>query len=165
MTICTVLEYPNPHLREVSQPVSIAEMGSIPFEQLITDLNETLYHKPGTVGLAAPQIGYNYRAFVMDAKAATDKSGYKLVINPEILTDSRWKYGREGCLSFPEYLITIKRARRITVQYRDENWTLHEEELEDFEAVIFQHELDHLNGILFIDLARNLEIDLIRRNI
>lgn len=163
MTVCTVLEYPDTRLRQVSTEISDETISSESLAQLLTDLKETMYHKPGTVGLAAPQIGYNYRAFAMDATANGDRSKFRLVINPHITSDSRWKYGREGCLSFPEYLITIKRARRITVQYLDENLAPHEEQLEEFEAVIFQHELDHLNGVLFIDLARDLDTDLIKR--
>lgn len=164
MAIKTVLEYPHPQLREVCKPVTQDMLVSGQLAQIITDLKETLYATPGTVGLAAPQIGENYQLFVMDATANTNKSQFKLIINPVLTNQSKWKYGREGCLSFPQYLITIKRARKLTANYLDEALQEKNITVEEFEAVIFQHEYDHLQGVLFIDLARNLETDLMIRS-
>lgn len=164
MTVRDVLQYPHPSLRDVANPITQAEVSSGFLTQLVSDMLETMYATPGTVGLAAPQIGQAWQVFVMDATASSSRERCRVVVNPVMESQSKWKYGREGCLSFPDYLITIKRARKISTRYWDAHFSEQHEEFSDFEAVIFQHEWDHLGGILFIDLAKNLEADLTLRS-
>lgn len=127
-------------------------------EKLITDLKDTLdvQKDPQGVGLAAPQIGVNLQVFVVDYK-----NFKRVVINPEILSISKKKYNSknkkkdteilEGCLSLPHYYGPLKRESSITLKYLDENGEEKIEEFKDFNAQIMLHEIDHLNGILFVD--------------
>lgn len=164
MAILEILEYPNPILRTPCAPLTEEEIQSERIQALIENLIETMYHYPGTVGIAAPQVGESVQLFVMDATAKTTRDRLFVVINPTLQSQSQWKYSREGCLSFPDYLVTVKRARKITAHWQDKTTASQSEELKDFEAIIFQHELDHLNGILFLDRVKNMQTDVIRRN-
>jgi peptide deformylase len=167
MTVLPVLRYPNPVLRQLSLPVPVPPDGEgFPEDitQIITDLLETAYAFPGTVGLAAPQIGYLHRIFMVDVTAKTDRSACKVLVNPVIVQASRNKLGREGCLSFPEYLATIKRATRITVQAYNQLGQWGEWTADGLEAIAIQHELDHLDGVLLLDRISAIKTDLIRRN-
>ncbi len=164
MAILKILLYPNPVLRQQCQPVSQEELASETTQTLIKDMIETMYNYEGTVGLAAPQVGVPLQIMVMDATAKTTRDRLFVVINPVIIQQSQWKYSREGCLSFPDYLVTVKRARKLTAsclnQYQDEETLV----FKDFEAIIFQHEWDHLQGILFIDRVKNIQTDILDRN-
>ncbi len=163
MAILDILLYPNPVLREKCRPVSSDEVQSEAFQQLIDSMIETLYAKPGTVGLAAPQVGHPVQLFVLDATAKTTCDRLFVLINPVITQQSNWKYSREGCLSFPQYIVTVKRARKLAMTWMDRSGQLVNEQFTDFEAIIAQHELDHLSGILFIDRVRNIDTDIIER--
>jgi peptide deformylase len=165
MAVRPVLQYPHPVLRESCRDVTPDMIVNGCLQVLVTDLMDTMYATPGTVGLAAPQIGETWRVFVMDVTANTTRDQALVVVNPVIETQSKWKFGREGCLSFPEYLITLKRARKIQCRYLDGLGQHQVQDFQDFAAVVFQHEYDHLAGILFIDLARSLETDLLRRDV
>jgi len=116
---------------------------------------ETLYAQPGAVGLAAVQVGQALRVLVLDDSARTTRDRLRVMVNPVLESASQWKYGREGCLSFPDWLVTVKRARRVAASWLTVEGEPRAAELRDFEAVIFQHELDHLDGILFIDRMRD----------
>lgn len=164
MPVRDVLQYPHPVLREMCKAVTPEMFDNGHLTQIVTDLLDTMAAKPGTVGLAAPQIAEPWQVFVMDSTANTTKNNTIVVVNPTITSQSRWKFGREGCLSFPEYLITLKRARKITSVFQAPSGEEVCRDFLDFEAVIFQHEADHLAGILFIDLARSLDSDLIIRS-
>jgi peptide deformylase len=159
-----ILRYPHPLLREQCQAaLGAGQAWDADVRRLIHDLVETMYAHPGTVGLAAPQVGETVRIFVMDVAAKTTRDQLKILVNPEIIQQSRNKTMREGCLSFPEYLANVKRATRLRVRA----WNLDAQPLEweadGLEAVAIQHELDHLNGVLFIDRISALKTDLIRR--
>ncbi|MGB9615350.1 MAG: peptide deformylase, partial [Fervidobacterium sp.] len=121
----------------------------VDFSQIRAILEEfklTMYQEDG-VGLAAPQVGLSLRFFGMD-----DGSEFKMVVNPEILERSEEKeLGEEGCLSIPGVFADVERHRWIKVRYQDEHGVYHEELLEGYSARIFQHEYDHLDGVLFID--------------
>lgn len=164
MPLREILLYPNPVLRKPCRDLTVDDLGSDGIQTLIQDMIETMYHYPGTVGLAAPQVGESVQIFVMDSTAKTTKDRLKVLINPVILRQSQWKYSREGCLSFPDYLVTVKRARKITVQWLTPEGQTQTEEMRDFEAIIVQHELDHLQGVLFIDRVKNIQTDLVLRN-
>lgn len=163
MAVLDVLLYPNATLRKACRPLEPSEIHSTEIQTLISDMLETMYHYPGCVGLAAPQVGVPVQLFVMDATSKTTRERQFVVINPSMPQQSQWKYCREGCLSFPDYLVTVKRAKKIMAQWHDASGQAQEQELKDFEAVIFQHEWDHLQGILFLDRIKNIETDLIPR--
>lgn len=134
--------YGDPILRKIAKPV---QSGSLT-KALLDEMTEIMYTRDG-VGLAAPQVGISKRFFMYDI-------GEKLniIINPEIIEKSaEVAIAQEGCLSIPDVYDEISRAVKIVVKYEDQNGTLHTEELVEYEARVFQHELDHLNGKLFID--------------
>ncbi|MGE0199446.1 MAG: peptide deformylase [Candidatus Melainabacteria bacterium] len=160
MSILRIHKYPHPVLREPCLPVATQTEA---VTRLISDMVETMYACPGAIGLAACQVGIGLRIFVMDMNAKTTRDDLKVLINPVILRQSRNRMVREGCLSFPEYLVNVKRAQRLTVQCLDEHFTPREYEVFNLEAVAVQHEIDHLDGILMIDRVRTLSTDLIRR--
>lgn len=157
MTILKVYEYPDPILRE--KATEVTDFGD-EFQQQIDDIVETLYAHAGAVGLAATQVGILLRFFVMDLHPNQPESELQVLVNPEIVQSSRWKVAREGCLSFPDYLANVKRAKRLTVAARDRHGKPFERDLEGFEAIVVQHELDHLDGIVFIDRVRSISRDL-----
>lgn len=146
MSILKILYLPDERLRKVSAPV---EQFTDELQTLIDDMFETMYHAKG-VGLAAPQVGANIRLNVVDCSA--DKSGQKVYINPEILASEGHEKFKEGCLSVPGALETVVRAKKVTVKALDRHGHEFIEELEGLDAECIQHEIDHLNGKLFIDL-------------
>lgn len=148
MTLKTVLINPNPSLREKSRNVSVDEIHNPKFQQLIDDLIETMVIENG-VGLAAPQIGVHQRLIIVETK-----DGPKAFINPEIVKSSlRMVSGEEGCLSIPGIFGLVKRHKHIKLKALDRRGNLLEMKVGGFDSVIFQHEIDHLDGILFIDKA------------
>lgn len=155
-----ILLYPDPFLRRRCRP---AEPGSPEVEQAVQDLWDTLDSHVG-VGLAAPQIGYDLRVIVVDASRArrpVPHHGRIALVNPEIVLAEGEVVFREGCLSIPDLVAYIRRAGQVTVAGflpEGRRTTLI---AEGFEAVVFQHEIDHLDGILFIDRvhrARDLQL-------
>ncbi len=123
-------------------------------KELVSDMFETMYHASG-VGLAAPQIGKSLRLFVIDSEPIEEKEGKgrkQAFINPQILESSGdpWDF-EEGCLSIPGIREDVKREPKITIEYFDEDWNLHEETFDGIQARIIQHEYDHIEGILFTD--------------
>jgi peptide deformylase len=160
-----VLKYPNPVLRQVSQPVVWAPGQPYPdaIKQVITDLVDTLYDYGNAVGLAAIQIGEPWRIFILDMAAKTSRDQLRVLVNPEITHTAKNKWVREGCLSFPDYLANVKRALKATVQYHDQHALPQQADVSDLEAVAVQHELDHLDGVLFIDRIQSIQTDLIPR--
>jgi peptide deformylase len=164
MSILDILLYPHPTLRKPGKLLSKADIASTEIQTLIADMTETMYHHTGSVGLAALQIGASVQIFVMDSTAKTDRNRLHVMINPVIHQQSQWKYSREGCLSFPDYLVTVKRARKLTMSWHTPESEVLTEEFLDFEAIILQHELDHLQGILFLDRVKNMQTDLILRS-
>lgn len=161
MAIKTIYKYPHINLRQ--QCIPVTDPLSDEIQTLITNLVDTMYNEPGAVGLSAPQIGSDKRVVVIDMAAKTTKDQLKVMINPEIVTVSRKKMVREGCLSFPEYLVNIKRGTKATVKYLDKKGQPQEISVRDLESVAVQHEIDHLDGILMIDQVHSLKTDIIRR--
>lgn len=157
-----VLTYPDSRLKETCAPVEY-------FDELlrtfVADLEETMRASPGGVGLAAPQVGMLRRIVIVDisAKRHMENHGRLVLVNPEILTWDGMAKGREGCLSVPDYTANVIRAQRITVTARDEYGTEHEYQFKDYEARAVQHEMDHLDGTLFLDRVVSRRNDLFRR--
>ena len=153
MAIRPILCYPDPRLKTVCEAI---EATSLLARQVVADLQDTLASVVGS-GVAAPQIGELVRVIVIDSsrvpKYAADSHGPMAMVNPEIVASSGIKRFREGCLSLPEFTATVKRAKTVTVRYEDLGGTTRELTTTGFEAVLVQHEIDHLDGILFIDRA------------
>ncbi|MGK7911095.1 MAG: peptide deformylase [Synechococcus sp.] len=156
MAVLDIYEYPDPILRQPAE--AVVDFGH-EFQARIDDLIETLYASPGAIGLAATQVGLPLRVFLVDLHPQQPESDLRVYVNPIIVRSSRWKMAREGCLSFPEYLATVKRAKRLAVKGCDRLGNSFEHDLEGFEAVVVQHELDHLDGVLMIDRIRSISKD------
>ncbi len=145
--IRTILHYPDPRLRQKGLPI---ERVTLELERLIDDMAETMYAAPG-VGLAATQIGEQYRLFLIDVAADDEPSNLIVFINPAITVKEGEQCGPEGCLSFPGVSEDVKRAAKITVRALDRKGQTFELEAEGLLAVAVQHENDHLDGVLMID--------------
>jgi peptide deformylase len=166
MAVRPILLFPDPTLKEVCRDA--AELGD-QTQTLLRDLTDTLYASPG-VGLAAPQIGSLWRAVVVDVtrppptgRPPAKGHGRIALLNPRVVKMAGEQVFREGCLSIPEFLANVKRAAWIRVEGVDERGNATELETEGFEAVALQHEIDHLDGILFLDRVANVKTDLFRR--
>lgn len=161
MAVRTIHTYPAPVLNERAKPVDDID-GTV--AELIEDMAETMYAAPG-IGLAAPQVGVGQRVIVLDVHDAEEGPGKHLLklINPEIVERDGDLVWEEGCLSVPDFTAEVKRARRVLVR----GWTTEQREVEveaeDLMAVALQHEIDHLEGKLFIDRLSRLKRDLYRK--
>ena len=162
MTVKKILMYPDPRL--LKQSVKIKKIDT-EVKTIAEDLVDTMYSAEG-VGLAAPQIGINKRIFVMDCNDGQEKREYVIVINPEVISSSEeLKTYKEGCLSIPEITEEVVRPEKVKVNYEDLSGKLKTEKLDGLWATCFQHELDHLNGKLFIDYLKPIKKTLIKNKI
>jgi len=155
MAVQTVLTYPDPRLKQASPETDLKNPR---WAGLFTDLVDTLRAFPGCVGLAAPQIGAMARCLAVDVSSSPrggENHGLVLLVNPRLVEASQWKIGREGCLSFPDLLANVKRAQKTRLTGLDPAGRLLELSCVGFEAVAIQHEIDHLDGILFLDRIRS----------
>ena len=157
--IRTILTYPNPTLKKKSAPVTIITDA---VRELVQDMAETMYDAPG-IGLAAPQIGVHQRVIVIDISGKNDPPDLIVAINPEIIYAEGEAYEEEGCLSVPDYAANVKRRARVIVKALDLNGAEQTWKTEDLLAIAFQHEIDHLDGILFVDHLSTLKRELFQR--
>jgi peptide deformylase len=164
MAVRPIRTYPDPVLKQVADPVGeINETVS----EVIQDLVDTMVDSGHSVGVAAPQIGILQRVVVVDvsrSKLGKDNNhGLLEMVNPEIIEKSGSKLMREGCMSVPDYTGNVLRAEHIVVEFTNRIGQLRVIEANGFEAVAIQHELDHLDGLLFLDRVSSLKTDLYRR--
>jgi len=159
MSRLTILEYPDPRLRTRARPV---EQFDEALAKLIDDLFETMYEAPG-IGLAASQVDVHRRLIVMDV--SDDRSQPLVFINPEILERAGAAKTEEGCLSVPGIFDDVERAARVRVRAQDKTGAPFERDLEGVVAVCLQHEMDHLEGKLFVDYLSDLKRDRIRKKL
>ena len=145
MAVLTIIEYPDPRLRKVAAPV-LAFTPEI--ERLVGDMAETMYGAPG-IGLAATQVDVHKRIIVMDISEARDE--LRVFVNPEIVFAEGEAEREEGCLSVPGYYDKVTRAARIRVRAQDARGKTFELDAEEMLAVCIQHEMDHLDGKVFVD--------------
>ena len=159
MAVKKILLYPDPLLLMRSAKINIFDKNLV---NLSKDLIDTMYDADG-VGLAAPQIGINKRIFVMDCSSENEEKDCRVVINPEIehASEELGSY-KEGCLSIPGITEEISRPKVIKVSYQDVNGVLQRDTYDDLWSICFQHELDHLNGKLFIDHLRPMKKILVK---
>jgi peptide deformylase len=159
MAIRKILYLPDPRLRLISKPVETFDDA---LQNLIEDMFETMYSVRG-VGLAAPQIGVNRRLSVIDV--AGDKVQQLVLVNPEIISSEGSMAFQEGCLSVPGAYDTVTRAQKVVVKAQDRHGEFFEMSAEGLLAECFQHEIDHLNGKLFVDLLSPLKRAMARRKL
>jgi peptide deformylase len=167
MAIRPIIEVPDPLLRQISTPV---EMVDDDIRALIADMFETMYDAPG-IGLAAIQVGVPKRILVIDLQEPAEEGGEpvkdpRVFINPEILDSSEQEVPyTEGCLSVPDQYAEVDRPDRIRARWLDEKGDQHEADIEGLLATCLQHEMDHLEGILFIDHLSRLKREMILKKL
>ena len=161
MAILPIFKYPEPVLRKKAEPVT--EFGP-ELEELAINMAETMYDAPG-VGLAAPQVGISKQLLVYDAAPEEERGSPTVLINPRIIESEGEEAGEEGCLSVREFCAPVKRATRIVVEAVDLKGEPLTIEVEDWPARVIQHEIDHLNGILFIDHLSSLKRSLYKKKL
>jgi peptide deformylase len=157
--IRNILTYPNPELKKKSAPVTIITDS---IRGLVQDLAETMYAAPG-IGLAAPQVGVHQRVIVIDISGKNEPPDLIVAINPVIVHAEGESYEEEGCLSVPNYAANVRRHARVIVKALDLEGVEHTWNAEDLLAIAFQHEIDHLEGILFVDHLSALKRELFQR--
>jgi peptide deformylase len=167
MAIRRIYETPDPVLRQISRPV---ETFDDELKTLVGDMLETMYEAPG-IGLAAVQVGVPIRLLVIDLQEPEEEDGEpvrdpRVFINPEILwhSDAEVPY-TEGCLSVPEQYAEVMRPDKIRARWQDVDGKTHEQEIDGLLAVCLQHEMDHLNGVLFIDHLSRLKRDMVLKKL
>jgi len=164
MAVRTIRVYPDPILKQIAEPVEEIDESVV---AIVQDLVDTMLDAGHSVGVAAPQIGVLQRVMVVDvstSKLGRDNNhGLLEMVNPEIIERSGSKMMREGCMSVPDYTGNVTRAEHILIEFTNRNGQLRVIEASGFEAVAIQHELDHLDGLLFLDRVSSLKTDLYRR--
>ncbi len=159
MALLPILEYPDPRLRTRAKPVTVFDAA---LQQLIDDMFATMYAAPG-IGLAASQVNVHRRLIVIDvSKEGTEP---QVFINPEILQRDGVEVMEEGCLSVPGIYDEIERAQHVRLRSQDRHGQVSERELDGLLAICIQHEMDHLEGKLFVDYLSDLKRDRIRKKL
>ena len=164
MAVREILLYPDPILKQMCAPVIRLDAAA---DALIQDLLDTMLAAGHSVGVAAPQIGACQRIVVVDvsgSKMGRDNNhGLLTMVNPEIIRKEGSKAMREGCMSVPDYTGNVMRSESIVVQFLDRDGQERVINSSGFEAVAIQHEIDHLDGMLFLDRVSSLKTDIFRR--
>lgn len=159
-----ILTFPHPILKKRAHRVERIDEH---VAGLVADLVDTMHEGPGSVGVAAPQIGVSLAVCVIDVSSnrhgKDNNHGLLIMINPEIVQRDGVAVMREGCMSVPDYTGDVERATTVTINFTDGNGTAQTIVASGFEAVAIQHELDHLDGILFLDRIVSLKTGLFRR--
>ena len=159
MALLQILEYPDPRLRTKAQPVTEFNES---LSKFIDDMFETMYAAPG-IGLAATQVDFHRRLIVIDV--SKDRNEPLVFINPEILSKEGVGVMEEGCLSVPGIFDDVQRAAKVRVRAQDRTGQVFERDLDDVLAVCLQHEMDHLDGKLFVDYLSDLKRERIRKKL
>ena len=161
MSIRKIVQYPEPVLREKAKKITRFDEE---LRNLIDDMAETMYDAPG-VGLAAPQVAESIQLIVVDISVDEENQSYMVLINPKITEAEGKQTDEEGCLSVPELTSNVNRFKKISVEFQDIEGKEQQLETEDRFAVILQHEIDHLKGILFIDHLSSLKRNLYKKKV
>jgi peptide deformylase len=159
MSIIRIYHYPEAILKVTAKPVTTFDA---PLQQLVKDMAETMYAAPG-IGLAAPQVGISERVIVIDCAPKEAPPHLIAAINPVIIARSGERCEEEGCLSVPGYYANVSRSEQVTVTFQNLQGERCEVAAEGLLAVAFQHEIDHLDGILFVDHLSPLKRGIFRR--
>ena len=162
MSILKIYHYPEPVLRTETETVTSFDDT---LTQLIVDMGETMYDAPG-IGLAAPQVGKSLKLIVVDiSKESDEEKKFIAMINPEIIEHEGKQIDEEGCLSLPELTSNVNRYKKVTVSFLDDKGKPQKRTAEDRFAVVLQHEIDHVNGILFLDHLSSLKKSLYKKKV
>lgn len=167
MAILPIIEVPDPRLKTISEPVDAV---TDDIRTLVSDMFATVYDAPG-IGLAAIQVGVPQRILVIDLQEEEDEEGNpikdpRVFINPELIDPAEdMRTYEEGCLSVPDQFADVDRPDSVTARWLDENGEQHEERLEGMLATCIQHEMDHLEGILFIDHLSRLKRQIVLKKL
>ena len=159
MAILQIRTYPEKVLRTKTEPVTEFDSN---LQKLIDDMIETMYSAPG-VGLAANQVGVSKQLAVIDVSAREENSSLIVLINPEIICAEEEEDSEEGCLSLPEYITVIKRAKKVVVKGLDREGKPLKIETDSFLAKVLQHEIDHLNGKLLINRIGRIKLEFFKK--
>jgi len=159
MPLLKIHHYPDPVLKQKAETVISFDDD---LRRLAADMLETMYAAPG-VGLAAPQVGVSRRVIVLDCSPKEAPQSPVIAVNPELLTGEGECCEEEGCLSVPEYYAKVPRREKVLVRYQDLDGTPREVTAEGLWAICFQHEIDHLDGILFVDHLSPLKRSMFRK--
>jgi len=154
--------FPDQVLRKVCATVKKIDRETL---DLIHSLIKTMEIQPGGMGIAAPQIGVLKRIAIVDVSKKDLNCKRHIIINPVILESSKMRISREGCMSIPDYTANVKRAKKIKVRWQDLQLNTHTKVAYGIEAICFQHEIDHLNGMLFLDKVSSLKSDVFQRKV
>ena len=161
MKLHAVVKYPDPVLAKAGAPVTVFDAA---LKKLVAEMFESMYAAQG-IGLAAPQIGVSQRLTVIDTSFKKDPKDKLVLINPEIVETEGKQFEEEGCLSLPEIREKVQRAARVKVKAQNEKGEWFEVEGTELLARALQHEIDHLDGVLFIDRISRLKRELVLRKI
>lgn len=159
MALMEILEFPDPRLRTVAKPVETFDQA---LAELVSDMIETMYNENG-IGLAATQVNVHQQVLVMDTGDSRDEP--RVFINPRLLVSDGHQTYEEGCLSVPGIYANVERAEQVRVEARDVHGERFEVELEGLDAVCLQHEMDHLQGKLFVDYLSPLKRQMVRKKL
>ena len=162
MALLPILEFPDPRLRTQAVPVDAAQLADPGFQRLLDDMFQTMYEAPG-IGLAASQVDVHQRFMVIDV--SDDKSRPLVFVNPEIVASEGGQVYQEGCLSVPGIYADVTRADTITVRGLDRQGEPREITTDGLLAVCIQHEMDHLDGKLFVDYLSPLKREMVRKKL
>jgi peptide deformylase len=164
MAVLELLTYPDERLKQESEIVEVFDSALGDF---IQDLDTTMRAAPGSVGIAAPQVGVLKRIIIVDvsSKPKISHHGHLILVNPEIIEWQGMKKGREGCMSVPDFTGNVIRAEQIVLHARDVHGQSLTFNMEGYEARAIQHEIDHLDGLLFLDRLVSRRNDLFKRKI
>ncbi|MBD9434739.1 peptide deformylase [Pseudoxanthomonas sp. PXM03] len=162
MALLPILEFPDPRLRTKAVPVDAGHVTSSAFQRLLDDMFETMYDAPG-IGLAASQVDVHQRFMVIDI--SEEKNQPQVFINPELSDKSGEQVYQEGCLSVPGIFADVTRADAVTVRFLDRQGQPQELRADGLLAVCIQHEMDHLDGKLFVDYLSPLKREMVRKKL
>ncbi|MBI4394797.1 MAG: peptide deformylase [Candidatus Omnitrophica bacterium] len=157
-----IRQFPDPVLGKIS---SLVKRNDRAIETLIERLIVTMRHQPGGIGIAAPQIGVLKQVAIVDLSIKIPGAKQLILINPKIISFEDEDIFREGCMSLPDYTANVRRADRVLVKWQDMDFKDCELETTGLEARCIQHEVDHLNGLLFVDRVSSLKSDVFRRKV
>jgi peptide deformylase len=165
VAVLEILKLPDERLKQMSDPV---ERFDDELRRFVADLEETRQQGPAAVGIAAPQVARFQRIVILDCsktRKPVPNHGHLILVNPEITDWQGYEIGREGCLSVPDYTGNVIRATRIRLKAQDPDGEPLEFEMEGYEARAAQHEIDHLDGMLFVDRVVSRRTDLFKRKV
>lgn len=160
MSKLKIRQFPDPVLRKVCAPVKHLDRDLPLFIDLLI---ETMRQQPGGIGIAAPQVGVLKRIAIVDVSPKVERATMKILINPVIVTLKEEHVLREGCMSLPDFTANVRRALKVRVRFQDRKLQWMEHFASGIEAHCIQHEIDHLNGILFVDRVGSLKSDVFPR--